>query len=229
MTTSQLPIPLAVNPRFDFNSFRTGDNAELVAALKTSARLPGGPGLWLWGEAGSGRSHLLQALCQEATAQQHSSIYLPLAQLAAQPEVIDSLEGGVIALDDVEQWLGDIRLESALMALYQRQLARAGVLVVAADRSATGIDFALADLASRLRALPAFRIAPLGDTDLVAVLKAAAHQRGLKLNKATADFWITRSRRSLPALLAELDELDRMALAAQRRLSIPLLKAVLKL
>jgi DnaA family protein len=229
MTVQQLPIPLAVNGSCDFASFRTGDNAELLAQLRTFARLPGDIGLWLWGERGSGRSHLLQALCQEAAAHQHSAIYLPLATVAAQPEVIEGLEGGVIAIDDVELWMGDGRLETALMALYQRQLSNAGVLVVAAGSSANGVNFALADLASRLRALPSFRMQPLGDADLVVVLKAAAHRRGLVLNRATADFWISRSRRSLPTLLAELDKLDHEALAAQRRLTIPLLKDVLKL
>jgi DnaA family protein len=229
MTVRQLPIPLAVSGACDFASFRTGDNAELLAQLRTLALLPDGIGLWLWGEGGSGRSHLLQALCQEATSHQYPAIYLPLATLAADPEAIDGLEGGVIAIDDVELWLGDRRLETALMALYQRQLTSTGVLVVAAGSAAVGANFALPDLASRLRALPSFRVQPLGDADLVAVLKAAAHQRGLILNKITADFWITRSRRSLPTLLAELDELDRVALAAQRRLTIPLLKDVLKL
>jgi len=229
MTVRQLPIPLAVNSSCDFASFRTGDNAELLAQLRTFARLPDGIGLWLWGEQGSGRSHLLQALCQEAAAHQHQTIYLPLATLAADPEAIDGLEGGVIAIDDVELWLGDHRLETALIALYQRQLVSAGVLVIAAGCSAVGVNFSLPDLASRLRALPSFRLQPLGDADLVAVLKAAAHQRGLTLNKVTADFWITRSRRSLPILLAELDQLDQVALAAQRQLTIPLLKDVLKL
>jgi DnaA family protein len=222
-------MPLAVNAEQNFASFRTGENAELIAYLKKLARVSGDTGCWLWGEPGSGRSHLLAAVCAEAGKYRRSALYLPLQKLAAQPQSLESLEADVVCIDEVDSWLGQRPLETALMALYQRQLARQGVLVVSAGSSGLGLDFSLPDLASRLRALPVFRLQPLTDTDLVAVLKAAAHQRGLQLNRITADFWIARSRRSLPVLLAELDQLDRVSLAAQRRLTIPLLKDVLKL
>lgn len=222
-------MPLAVNAEQNFASFRTGENAELVAYLKKLAAVSADTGCWFWGESGSGRSHLLAAVCAEAEKFQRSAQYLPLQDLPMQPQSLDSLEADIICIDGIERWLGQRPLETALMALYQRQLARRGVLVVAAGGSALGMDFTLPDLASRLRALPVFRLQPLTDSDLVAVLKAAAHQRGLQLNRVTADFWITRSRRSLPVLLAELETLDKVALAAQRRLTIPLLKDVLKL
>lgn len=222
-------MPLAVAAKPDFASFRTGANAELLSELKQLAQVSRDPGCWLWGEAGSGRSHLLQAVCAEAQARQRSSIYLPLTTLPPEPETIATLEADVVCVDDIERWLGDRTLETALMALYQRQQARRGVLIVSAGASSRALDCVLPDLASRLRALPAYRLKPLPDEDLIAVLKAAAHQRGLQLNRVTADFWITRSRRSLPVLLAELDQLDRVSLAAQRRLTIPLLKDVLKL
>jgi len=222
-------MPLAVNAEQNFASFRTGENAELIAYLKKLTLLTADIGCWLWGESGSGRSHLLAAVCAQAEKYQRTALYLPLQNLPAQPQSLDMLEADVVCIDDVERWLGQRPLETALMALYQRQLARRGVLVVSASSSALGLDFSLPDLASRLRALPVFRLQPLTDADLVAVLKAAAHQRGLQLNRITADFWITRSRRSLPVLLKELDQLDRVSLAAQRRLTIPLLKDVLKL
>jgi len=229
MSSRQLTFPLAIDDRCDFASFRIGDNAELVATLHGLALKPGAPGLWLWGEAGSGRSHLLKALCLEADRQRQPAIYLPLSVLPRRSDVVENLSAGVIAIDDVDVWLGDGALESALMALYQQQLAADAALVLAGRSPARAIDFELADLASRFRALPSFRLAPLNDDDLMAILKASAHQRGLLLNDATAEFWLTRSRRSLPVLLGELDQLDQVALAEQRRLTIPLLKDVLEL
>ena len=52
---------------------------------------------------------------------------------------------------------------------------------------------------------------------------------GPELPDAVAAFWLTRSQRSLPRLLVELQTLDTAAMAAQRRLTIPLLKEVLSL
>jgi DnaA family protein len=229
MTSRQLTFPLAIDGRSDFASFRIGDNAELVATLHALALEPSAPGLWLWGEAGSGRSHLLKALCQEADRLHRSAIYLPLSSMSRRADVLENLDAGLIAIDDIDVWLGDGTLETALIGLYQQQLAANAALVLTCGSPARAIDFELADLASRFRALPSFRLAPLSDDDLIAILKASAHQRGLLLNDATAEFWMTRSRRSLPVLLAELDQLDRVALAEQRRLTIPLLKDVLEL
>jgi DnaA-homolog protein len=229
VTTAQLTFEITGNHLCDFANFETGANAELVARLKLLAAGSGGQGTWLWGEAGSGRSHLLQAVCAQAAEVERPAFYLPLAQLPGQPMITEGLAGGVIALDDIDCWLGDKELEAALVGLYQLQLESDGVLVIASARPAASVEFAVPDLASRFRALSSYRVQPLDDAGLTRVLQASARRRGLVLNDATADFWLTRSRRSLPLLLAELDQLDQAALASQRRLTIPLLKAVLQL
>lgn len=228
MTTAQLTFEIAGNHVCDFASFERGENAELIDRLQSLVPGTGEPGLWLWGETGTGRSHLLQALCAQAAGQQQPAYYLPLQQLPPEPMILEGLAGGVIALDDIECWLGRPELEAALVGLYQLQLGCAGALVIAAGCPAASVEFALADLASRFRALPSYRLQGLDDAGLIRVLRASARRRGLVLNDATADFWLARSRRSLPILLAELDQLDQAALSSQRRLTIPLLKAVLQ-
>ena len=53
-------LPLGVRLRADavFESFAPGSNAEVLAALRGTGTAP----LWLWGPAGAGKTHLLQAL-----------------------------------------------------------------------------------------------------------------------------------------------------------------------
>jgi len=228
MTSAQLTLQMAVNQNCDFASFETGSNTELVAQLRNLAAGDSPAGAWLWGDTGCGRSHLLQAVCAEAAGCRRAAFYLPLAQLPRDPAIAEDLQAGVVALDDIECWLADAELEAALVGIYQRQLDSGGTLLVAASKPASRLDFALADLASRLRALSSYRVLPLDEQGLYRVLTAHARRRGLELNAATADFWLSRSRRSLPVLLSELDQLDQAALASQRRLTIPLLKEVLR-
>ena len=229
MSAQQLTIPFEVNRLCDFASFVAGGNAEAVSAVADIARRPGAANAWLWGARGSGRSHLLQAACQESARRGARALYLPLAALPASAAVLEDLRADLLAVDDVDAWLGNAELEAALMALYQHQLAGAGSLIFTAPASPAGLDFALPDLASRCRALAVHALRDLDEEGLKTVLTGKARQRGLDLGEATLDFWLARSRRSLPVLLGELELLDRAAMRGQRRLTIPLLKEVLRL
>jgi len=229
MMAVQLTIPLDVADRRDFATFDVGANGELLERLQSLAAQPATAGIWLWGAAGSGRSHLLQALCQAAADAGHRAAYLPLGSLPPDRGLLDDMVSDVLTLDDVDVWLGDGELEAALVGTYQNQLEVGAPLVVSAPVPAAAVDFVLPDLASRFKSLASYRLVPPDDEGLRRVLRGEARRRGLELSPATLDFWLARSRRRLPVLLAELDQLDRAALAAQRRLTIPLLKDVLDL
>jgi len=232
---AQLTIPLHQQALHDFENFYTGFNSELVARLRLLGERHGRQpiqadvGLWLWGTAGQGKSHLLQATCQSVAGKGGRALYLPLLLLPADPMVLEGLQADVIALDDVDAWLGDADLEAALMALYQDTLQAGGRIVCAASLGAQQSHFALADLASRLRALPGFEVQPPTDDGLRVVLKDAAARQGLALTDSVLDFWLHRSVRTLSVLLEQLDALDAQALREQRPLTIPFVKEVLSL
>lgn len=187
------------------------------------------PGLWLAGEPGCGRSHLLEAACQAAEQAGRSALYLPLNELPGTAEVLDSLAADLLAIDDLDLWIGQRELETALMGLYQDQLQRGGQFLVSAACTAQQQTFSLPDLASRCRALPGFRVRPPDDQGLRRILTATAHAQGLVLADSVLDYWLHRAPRALPGLLAQLQVLDECALAEQRRVTIPLIKEVLGL
>lgn len=221
-----LPFPLAGHARFD--TFEVGGNVEPVGRLRALAR--GGAafdGCFLHGPSGVGRSHLLQAACREARG---SAMYLPLADPALAPALLEGLESrDLVALDDVGAWLGAAETEAALLNLYHGLQTAGGRLLVSARVPAAELTFHYPDLGSRLRALPAYRLRPLADADKVRLLTRLAEQRGLVLAAPVVEFWLARGARDLPTLLADLERLDQASLAEQRRLTIPLLKQVLGL
>lgn len=226
----QLALRFPLSSRCRFEDFVVGDNEELVRRLEALPRPGGGmAGLFLFGNPGCGRTHLLQAACHHHGGR-GGAMYLPLADAAVTPELLDGLEAlALVALDDVQCWIGDARGERALLALYQGLLAAGGGLLVSANRPAGQLQFHYADLASRLRGLPAYQVRDPDDTGKARVLAAVARERGLALGSAVLDFWLARSSRNLADLLEQLDRLDAAAMAAQRRVTVPLVKEVLDL
>jgi DnaA family protein len=221
----QLTIPLRFEGLNRFENFHADRNAELVHRLLRFVLEPGR--VWLWGRAGRGRTHLLEAACERMSAGGRRAVYLPLQLLPPDPALLDQPDADLVALDDLDGWVGDEELEAALMHLYQELTGRGGSLLVTARQTPGAMTFALADVASRLRSLEVFEVQPPDEDDLRRILEERAGRRGMVLAPAVLDFWLHRSRRDLPVLLDQLERLDARALEEQRRVTIPLLKEVL--
>ena len=224
---SQLALPLHLADHAVFASFLPNGNEELVAVLSDIAAPNGTSGCWLWGAAASGKTHLLQAVCERAGDR---SVYVPLSELAdAGPDLIDGLESReLVCIDDLHRVAGRAAWERALFKLYNDLIASGGQLVVAATMAPRECPVQLPDLASRLSALPTYTVQSLADTDRAKALQLRATHRGLELPDETASYLITRSRRDMASLYKLLDTLDQEALRAQRRLTVPFVREVLQ-
>ncbi len=225
---TQLALPLRLADHAVFASFLESGNETLVATLAEIATGANGQGCWLWGSPATGKTHLLQAVCDRAGDR---SVYLPLGMLAAAgPDVLEGLaQRALICIDDVERVAGDADWERALFNLCNELHENGGQMVVAAATAPRECGFELADLASRLSRLPVFQLQPLDDQQRVAALQLRARHRGLDLPGETAAYLLRRSRRDMASLYELLDKLDLEALRAQRRLTIPFVRDVLGL
>jgi DnaA-homolog protein len=223
---TQLALPIGLADHAVFASFYPAGNETAVLHLETVAAGTAIGGAWLTGPAGSGKSHLLQASCAAAG---DAAVYLPLRVLAeAGPRLLEGLDSRrLVALDDIEALAGEADWEQALFGLYNELQAEGGQLLVAAPSPPRECAFALADLSSRMMQLPIFALRGLGDPERVAALQLRAGQRGLELPPDTARYLLTRERRDMGSLQALLDRLDREALRAQRRLTVPFVREVL--
>ena len=217
-------LPFALHERGTFERFIAGHNGELVGRLRSPCIEF--ECLWLFGEPGVGKTHLLQAVCHE----QRDAAYIPAAEMDAAAGSLDAYgRFATVAVDDVTYWMGGEASERRFMALYNALGGLASRLVLTADRSPRDVDFALADLGSRLRAAACYRVAPLDDEDKLRLLAGVAGERGLDLPEDVAQFLLARTRRGQRELLGMLDRLDEASLAQGRRLTIPFVKKTLAL
>ncbi|MEM8684287.1 MAG: DnaA regulatory inactivator Hda [Pseudomonadota bacterium] len=222
---SQLALPVRLDDHAVFATFHRAGNEAAVDALQ---RIADGAqeGLWLSGLAASGKTHLLQALCERTG---DDAVYLSAELLAAAgPAMLEGLESRrVIAIDDVDHLLGDRDVETALFSLYNLAMDQGSSLVLSASAARRELDVLLPDLESRFAQLPSFHLAPLNEDDHLAALRLRATHRGLELPNETAQYLMNRARRDMHSLYAVLDKLDKEALRAQRRLTIPFVRSVL--
>lgn len=223
---TQLPLPLQLADHAVFASFLAAGNETLVATLKELAAGGTGSGCWLWGAGATGKTHLLQAVCERAGDR---SVYVPIALLAESgPQLLNGLAAReLVCLDDLDSVAGDGRWEHALFALFNQLADADRSLVVAAASSPRECPIVLPDLRSRLSQLPTFHVRPLTEDERVLALQLRARHRGLDLPDDTAKYLLSRNRRDMASLYDLLDRLDREALRAQRRLTIPFVKQVL--
>ncbi len=74
----QLALAIQLNDEATLQDFCWHGNALLQQQITHALQGQGPHQLYIWGTAGSGKSHLLQACCQATHDNQQSAIYLPL-------------------------------------------------------------------------------------------------------------------------------------------------------
>jgi len=229
----QLALNLRLRDASSLENFQVGENREaferLRALLEQPIRSrPVSSWLYLWGEPGCGKTHLLEAACRAAQESGVSPVYLPLAMHAELDTAMleDAEQGMLVCIDDMHVIAGDIVWERALFGLYERLRAQGGALVIAARNSPASLPIGLADLASRLSAGLVYQLRPPGDDDKIVALRLRASRRGFELTEDVARYLLARYPRDTHSLFALLDRLDDASLAAQRRLTIPFLRTL---
>lgn len=226
--SAQLPLALQLREGNDLNNFQPGPNGAVLAGVR-EAVCGADRQAFVWGGEQQGKSHLLEGAVRLAQQQGMSACLLPAAELLPlAPAVLESMEQfDLLAVDDVQCFAGNPAWEEALFHLYNRLMGRGGRLLVAADGAPGALGLLLPDLATRLAAGPVYRLQSLDDEGLQALLQSRGRARGLKLEQDVAHYIVLRSPRSPGALLTLLDTLDRLALAQQRSVTIPFVKAAL--
>lgn len=208
---AQLALDLVqpLTPRLD--NFVPGRNAEALAALRALATGQGAQFVYLWGEPGCGRSHLLAALAAEGGGLGRAG-EVPEFAAATQLYLVDDVD----ALDEAGQ-ARFFRLVNEIRGAPGARLASAG--------SAPPARLALReDVRTRLAWGLVYQLHALSDVEKAQALLAHAGSRGIVLTPEVRAWMLAHLPRDMRTQVAVLDALDAYALARKRPITLPLLR-----
>lgn len=200
-----LDIQPPATPSFD--NFVIGQNAEALYSLNSALNPePAIRFIYIWGEAGSGKSHLIAA-CRAANPDAVCIDDVQLLDDAAQIELFNTYN--------------QIRDQNA------QQNADARALIVAGNAAPTHMHLR-DDLATRLAWGLTYQLQPLTDEEKALALMSHAHGRGMRLPTEVIDYCLRYLRRDLPTLIATINALDEWSLTTKKPVTVPMLRQLLQ-
>jgi len=231
ISNRQLALAIQLNDEATLDDFCWNNNLQLKQLLESMLYARSERILYLWGNIGSGKSHLLQACCQAFTDEQ-SAIYLPLQLLKdMSSQALEGIEGqDLICIDDVDAIAGDKQWEETLFHLYNRiKDNEHSMLILSGNLPPAAMTIQLPDLRSRLGWGLIMQVHELEDADKIQTLQHHAKKRGFHFPSHVGRFLINRCSRNMHDLFHLLNHLDKASLAAQRKITIPFVKSTLQI
>lgn len=223
----QLVLDIRPDTPPTLENFVAGANAELVATVSllatpaTAQQLPARH-IYLWGAAGSGRSHLLRASVALAREGGRPAHLFSAAQVDdSLPDTPDAL----VAIDDVDGLGGEAQI--ALFNAFNRARGNRQSLLLAGPAAPLGLSLR-EDLRTRIGQSLIFEVQPLDDAARATILASLAERRGLRLADEVVDFLLRHGRRDLASLRNVLDALDAASLERKRAITLPLLREMMQ-
>jgi DnaA family protein len=209
----QLILDLLPESPPSLDNFVTGGNAESLSAFtEWLAGTRADISFCLWGENGSGCSHLLQA---------SGFTYIDALLDPSLGCATDELH---IAVDHVDAL--DETGQITLFNYFNRLKMAGGMLLTAAPQPPAHLTLR-EDLRTRLGSGLIYRLKPLSDAEKAAALAGQAKERALKLPPESIDYLMRHAPRDMRTLSAFVEALDRYTLEHKRAVTLPLLRELL--
>jgi dnaA regulatory inactivator hda len=202
-----------------FDKFLGTENAELVYVLQHKHD----PFIYVWGEEGAGKSHLLRAWVAQALDAGKKAVYI---DAAATPLTEAAFEAEYLAIDQIEK-LGNEE-QALLFAVFNRfRNSGKGFLLLSSEHTPQQLVIR-EDLRTRMAYCLVYEVKPLTDQEKIDALVSMATARQVTIDPEIFEYLLNHWRRDMDSLMQMLDTLDNYAVTMGKRITLPLLRQLLK-
>ena len=220
----QLLLDIAPPASPTLDNFLPGRNIELCALLqRVAANQEQERFIYIWGDPGCGKSHLLQAMAQEVSQNGLSAVHFP-CKTVCDFDVNETING--VTVDDVD--LLDMPSQIKLFNLYNQIRDESNAFLIVSGQLAPAHLDLRQDLVTRLGWGLVYRVHELMDEEKIRAMIHHATHCGFDLPQEVCDYLLRHERRDLLSLIGTIDALGRYSLANKRQITVPLLRELLQ-
>ena len=229
----QLIFPFQINQKASFDSFFCSpDNQNLMTRLADIVSSPDTSELIIHGEEGSGKSFLMQAICNELSSAEKQFAFIPMKKAFNMGvEIFQNLGSlDAVCIDDLQLILANQDWETALFNLINEcQQSNCSLMLSLGGTQPLEESVVLPDLLSRIKRMEFIALHAVQDEFFNQAIDFVAQQLDIKIEEAELEFLLKHQTRIFSLLVENIITLDNQAASLKRKITIPLIKETLNI
>ncbi len=241
---NQLIIEFPGSPEYSFDNFVLSRGSEFAFnAIRSMASSEPVPyhSLFIAGQTGLGKTHLLMALGNHITKHQPEKYIL----FVSGPELVervnrdgdtsianlmDSIKAvDFFLMDEVDVLVNCSKAQEAVYSIYNSLKDDDKRIIFAGRATPQALKGAEDFLTSRFKWGMTAEIQSIDDASMMKIMKKLGKDLGLSLPDAVLNFLIVRIDRDFPSIRKAVDTINRESFQQKRKVTIPLVKSCLNM
>ena len=229
----QLIFPFQINQKASFDSFFCSpDNQNLMTRLADIAISQDANEIIIHGEKGSGKSFLMQVICNELSSSEKQFAFIPMKKAFNMGvEIFQNLGSlDTVCIDDLQLILANQEWETALFNLINEcQQSNCSLILSLGGTQPVEESIALPDLLSRIKRMEFIALHAVQDELFNEAIVFVTQQLEIKIDNAELEFLLKHQTRIFSLLVENIITLDKQAASLKRKITIPLIKETLNI
>jgi len=225
----QLALQIQINERASLNNFFVSKKNHKTIQILKNILLGSNKGVQIFiDDLGSnGKSYLLQAICNDFSNSNNSSIYIPMQEaINLDPSILEGVsELNLICIDDIDlinkrrEW--EIPLFNLINECYEKEC------FLLLSGSINKLE-AIPDLVSRIKKMETLRLEAINDDELLEATKAISKNLNMEISDKNMNYLINNSKRDIKTIFRTLSQLEKESLERKKSIGLNLIKEVIQ-
>ena len=225
----QLALQIQINERASLNNFFVSKKNNKTIQILKNILLGSDKGVQIFiDDLGSnGKSYLLQAICNDFSNSNNSSIYIPMEEaINLDPSILEGVsELNLICIDDIDLINKRREWEIALFNLINECYEKECFLLLSG--SINKLE-AIPDLVSRIKKMEILKLEAINDDELLKATKAISKNLNIEISQKNMNYLINNSKRDIKTIFRTLSQLEKESLERKKSIGLNLIKEVIQ-